>query len=179
MRNAIERVCLVLVGLVFAASGLQAGRQIVLSHRSQRDFRVYFIAASMIWNHQGSHLYDQAADGTDPQRAWADPNTVFAAYARKLGVDDVHLYVYPPLLADMLVPLVSLQMRCIREHAWLLLNVIFVFAAALILLYSSQNDFSEPGSPVLAPSVARSSAVPSDAGLLIVGSGYVLLLCSR
>ena len=67
MRTRLERVCLVLLGLVFVASALQGGLEIVSSHGSQRDFRVYFIAASMIRNHEGSHIYDQAADGADPQ----------------------------------------------------------------------------------------------------------------
>jgi hypothetical protein len=93
MRTRLERVYLVLLGLLFVASALQAGRQIVLSHMSPRDFRVYFVAASMIRNHEGSHIYDQAADGINPEREWADPNTLFAEHARKLGVDDVQLYV--------------------------------------------------------------------------------------
>jgi Glycosyltransferase family 87 len=132
MRTRLERVCLVLLGLVFVASALQAGLEIVRSQGSQRDFRVYFIAASMIRNHEGSHIYDQAADGADPQLTWADPNTLFAQRARKLGVDEVRLYVYPPLLADMLVPLTSLRLAS-AEHAWLLLNAIFILAATLIL----------------------------------------------
>ena len=132
MRNTIERVCLVLVGLVFIASAVQGGLQVVSSHGSQRDFRVYFTASSMIRNHEGSHIYDQAADGADPQLQWADPNTLFAEHARKLGLDEVKLYVYPPLLADMLVPLAFLRLAS-AEHAWLLLNAIFVLAATLIM----------------------------------------------
>jgi hypothetical protein len=132
VRNTIERVCLVLVGLVFIASAVQGGLQVVSSHGSQRDFRVYFTASSMIRNHEGSHIYDQAADGADPQLQWADPNTLFAEHARKLGLDEVKLYVYPPLLADMLVPLAFLRLAS-AEHAWLLLNAIFVLAATLIM----------------------------------------------
>jgi Glycosyltransferase family 87 len=132
MRNAIERLCLVLVGLVFIASAVQGGLQVVSSHGSQRDFRVYFTASSMIRNHEGSHIYDQAADGADPQLQWADPNTLFAEHARKLGLDEVKLYVYPPLLADMLVPLAFLRLAS-AEHAWLVLNAIFVLAATLIM----------------------------------------------
>ena len=132
MKTRLERLCLVLLGLVFVASALQGSLMIVRSHGLQRDFRVYFNAASMIRNHEGSHIYDQAADGIDPQLAWADPNTLFAAQARQLGLDHIRLYVYPPLLADMLVPLTSLRLVS-AEHAWLLLNVIFILAATLIL----------------------------------------------
>jgi hypothetical protein len=132
MKTRLERVSLVLLGLVFVASALQASLMIVRSHGSQRDFWVYFNAASMIRNHEGSHIYDQAADGADPQLAWADPNTLFAEQARQLGVDDIRLYVYPPLLADMLVPLTSLRLVS-AEHAWLLLNAIFILTATLIL----------------------------------------------
>jgi hypothetical protein len=132
MRTRLERVYLVLLGLVFVASALQAGHLLLESHWLQRDFRVYFIAASMIRNHEGSHIYDQAADGADPQLTPADPNTLFAERARKLGIEDVGLYVYPPLLADMLVPLASLRLAS-AVHAWLLFNAIFVLAATLIL----------------------------------------------
>jgi hypothetical protein len=132
MRTRLERVCLVLLGLVFVASAFQAGLILVRSHGSQNDFPVYFIAASMIRNHEGSHIYDQAADGVDPQLIRADPNTLFAEYAGKLGVDDVELYVYPPLLADMLVPLTYLRLAS-AKHVWLLFNAIFVLAATLIL----------------------------------------------
>ena len=52
MRTRLERVSLVLLGLVFAASALQAGHLLVRSHELQRDFRVYFIAALMIRNHE-------------------------------------------------------------------------------------------------------------------------------
>ena len=132
MTTRLERACLVLLGLVFVASALQGGLEIASSDGSQRDFRVYFIAASMIRNHEGSHIYDQAADGADPQLTWADPNTLFAEHASKLGVDNVRLYVYPPLLADMLVPMASLRLAS-AEHAWLLLNAVFILAATLIL----------------------------------------------
>ncbi len=162
---------LALLGLLFVASALQAGLEIVRSHGSQRDFRVYFIAASMIRNHEGSHIYNQAANGADPELAWADPNTLFAGYARKLGVDNVRLYVfYPPLLADMLVPLASLRLASSRACV----------ACPQCHIYprrdapNGKDDRSEPGSLVLAPSVRCSSAVPSDSGLFIFGSNYDL-----
>jgi Glycosyltransferase family 87 len=133
MRKKLERVCLVLVGLVFVASAIPASLIIVRSHMSQLDFQCYFTAASMIRYHEGFHIYDQpVARGVGDPRSWADANTLYAQHARELGIDKVRLYIYPPLLADMLIPLAFLRLSS-AEHVWLLLNLTFVLITALIL----------------------------------------------
>jgi Glycosyltransferase family 87 len=67
------------------------------------DFGPYYTAAVLAREHQGISLYSGADTGQDPQNRYAASDTVFAQAARRLGVRPL-LYVYPPILADMLIP---------------------------------------------------------------------------
>ncbi len=51
------------------------------------------------------HIYDGVERDVNPQLIFADPLTVYAQTANSHGIPQVMLYLYPPTLADLLVPL--------------------------------------------------------------------------
>ena len=127
MRTAkIHLACIVLFGLVMTVHNLH--------RRTTRadfgaDFKVYYTAAALVLNGQTSHLYDGANTGEDPQWKFARPGTVYTAMAQSHGLGPVRLYVYPPILADLLVPLAAAS-EDTAQRLWIVLNLLAVGATA-------------------------------------------------
>ena len=92
-----------------------------LSLDRQTDFAVYYTAASLLHNHLGSHLYDEAANGVNPQRREAHAGGIFLDEAKRRGVRKVDLYLYPPFLAEVLGPLTILPID-VAFFIWRLLG---------------------------------------------------------
>ncbi len=80
-----------------------------LSPGNQADFYVYDTAATLVRQGGGNHLYDQADNGQDPQLKYIAPDTAFAKTARSIGLHEIRMYVYPPILADLLLPLAGIS----------------------------------------------------------------------
>lgn len=93
------------------------------------DFQVYDTAAALVHHGESLMIYDGADTGADPQIVMAKPGTPFARQAQKLGIDQVRLYVYPPVLADMLVPF-SLVSAALAGKVWLALNIVALLITA-------------------------------------------------
>ena len=109
-----------------------------MHHKSAKmeDFRVYDTAAMLVRQHQSALIYDGADTGVDPQLRLANPQSAFAVQARAMGIDQVRLYVYPPLLADLMVPYTFARFLT-AGRLWELTNVLalaaFVWLAASLL----------------------------------------------
>jgi len=99
----------------------------VLALTAQSDFRVYYVASDLVREHMDAHLYDEAGTGTDPQRLYASDGSAIATMARSKGIAHTQLYVYPPFLADALLPFTLLSVVK-AAWAWRLMNL---FAIAL------------------------------------------------
>lgn len=76
----------------------------------QTDFKVYYVASDLVRDHLNSHLYDEAGTGVDPQRRNASDDSVIARMAHSKGIKRTQLYVYPPFLADVLLPFTWLSL---------------------------------------------------------------------
>ncbi|MGI4855231.1 MAG: glycosyltransferase family 87 protein [Janthinobacterium lividum] len=87
-----------------------------------QDFYVYDTASVLVRHHESAHIYDGANTGQDPQMRWIPQTTEFAAMARQVGLPQVRMYVYPPILADLLLPISWLGPRQ-AGYVWLLCNV--------------------------------------------------------
>jgi hypothetical protein len=100
----------------------------------QLDFKVYLTAAKLVREHKSLDIYNDADTGQNPQTRYAAKDSTFQAAATELGIPAIWLYVYPPTLADMLVPLtyLSLQHAC---DAWLAVNVLTVVFSAMLLAW--------------------------------------------
>ncbi len=98
----------------------------------QTDFQVYFSAAALLRDHLSPHLYDEADTGVDPQLRDATPNSAIARAARRAGVSRVKLYLYPPLLADLLGPLTRLSATS-AARVWRALNLALLAVNAALL----------------------------------------------
>jgi len=119
----------VLVSLPFSAT---EGKKLLESGAG--DFQVYLTAAHLVRDHQSVHIYDGADTGKDPQLRRAVPGTLFYQTAADHGVVNVALYVYPPTLADALLPLTLLSYEHARI-AWWAGDVLALIASALLMLW--------------------------------------------
>lgn len=95
------------------------------------DFYDYYFAAQVL--HQDSHaaLYAGATDG-NPQLRSAPATSPIAQRAAAAGFPDIELYLYPPLLADLLIPLTRLSPH-LAATLWRALNLALVFGSTLLL----------------------------------------------
>ena len=136
------------------------------------DFQVYLTAARLVRQNRSADIYDGANNGADPQQKFAQPGSIFAQAASQQGTTGVRLYLYPPALADMLVPLTFLSLN----HAcdlWLALDFLCLAATALLLAWSlGWGLFSWP---TLAVFAALALARPVI-WCLVLGQVTVLLL---
>jgi hypothetical protein len=99
---------------------------------TQWDFQVYYAAGVMVRQHTSPHLYDRPVPALDPIMRLTSPETPFAQAAARGGIENVLTYVYPPLLADLIVPVTFLN-----EHwaaiAWRISNTALVLLSAWLL----------------------------------------------
>lgn len=100
----------------------------------QLDFKVYLTAAQLVHEHKSADIYNEADTGRNPQTLYASPDSKFQHAASELGIPAIWLYVYPPTLADLLVPFtfLSLVHAC---DAWLALNILTVVFAAMLVTW--------------------------------------------
>ncbi len=94
------------------------------------DFEVYYSAALLARQHQGAAIYAGADNGSDPQLKYAQADTPIAITGRRAGIAKIRLYVYPPILADLLIPF-SLVALLRAKIAWYILNI----AAILLIVH--------------------------------------------
>ena len=121
------------------------------------DFRVYDTAAMLVREHRSNLIYDGADSGTDPQLRLADPQSAFATTARALGIDQVRLYVYPPLLADAMVPF-TYSAAAQAGRLWIAAN--WLALAAFVLLARSMLLISWRSLGALALIVGTAAYLP-------------------
>ena len=97
------------------------------------DFNVYYAASMLVRQGQAAQLYRGADTGADPQKALAPTDSALYRVARAQGLTFVGLYVYPPILADLLVPFTALSLPS-ATRLWLLTNCIFLLLSALLVI---------------------------------------------
>ena len=119
----------ILVSLPFSATEVDK-----LLHSGAGDFKVYLNAAHVVRNHQSIHIYDGADTGLNPQLRPSIPGSIYFQTALAAGMTDVGLYVYPPTLADAMLPFTFLSLHHARI-AWWALNGIALVATALLLVW--------------------------------------------
>ncbi len=97
------------------------------------DFQVYDAAAELVHEHQSPHMYDDADNEPVFQLKFAGDETPFAQAAHRLGVSQVRLYIYPPILADLVLPFVFVSAKTAGE-LWLLVNFLALLLTAFLMM---------------------------------------------
>jgi Glycosyltransferase family 87 len=112
---------------------LLAGSELIkgLGPPDQVDFRVYLTAAELVREHKGAEIYSDADTGQNPQMRFATVGSTFQQTAARIGIPAVRLYVYPPTLADLLVPFTFLSVQHASD-AWLTFNILTILGAAML-----------------------------------------------
>ena len=96
------------------------------------DFYDYYFAAQVVHDNPRANLYAGATDG-NPQLRSAPVDGELSAHAKAAGFDDIELYLYPPLLADLLAP-VSQHSPHLAAIVWRAFNLALVLASVLLLV---------------------------------------------
>jgi hypothetical protein len=123
-------LCALAIGFIFLSSVAQRYLGNVLNGPNG-DFYDYYFAGQIIHDNPHANLYEGAID-SNPQLRSAPSGSEMARRARSAGFSDIELYLYPPLLADLMSPMARLQPRFAAE-LWRALNIIFGFTTALLL----------------------------------------------
>ncbi len=92
---------------------------------------MYYSAAKLVHTGDAAHLYTGADTGNNPQKLIAPPGSPILRAAQAEGLSFVGLYVYPPILADLLLPLTLVPLQTAAE-LWLYLNGVFLVLTALL-----------------------------------------------
>ena len=112
------------------------------------DFKCYYAAAWMVRSHSSAAIYSGIGKDVDPTETSPDPDSIFARTARAHGVPDVYAYVYPPTLADLLVPFTFVSVST-ALHAWNALNIVALVAAGILFVRAPGQDLSRYVVPFL------------------------------
>lgn len=100
------------------------------------DFAAYYSAALLVREGQGSLIYQGADTGTDPQKKSAPLGSAIDVAARSQGVTDIQMYLYPPFLADVLVPITYVPLATATRLFWVVdaLCLLGTVACLIVLL---------------------------------------------
>lgn len=111
------------------------------------NFGIYYTAACLVRSGMSMHIYDVVDRDTNPQRLFADPKTVWAQTAFAHGIyRHITLYIYPPTLADLIVPLTALPFSA-ALIVWYVLNILMIVGMSVAL--TRELDVKFMGSTVL------------------------------
>lgn len=110
------------------------------------DFSVYYTAACLVRSNMSMHIYDVVDRNTNPQMRYADPKTVWAQTAHAHGISRIPIYLYPPTLADLIVPLTALSPSA-ALIVWHALDVLMIVGLSVAL--TQMLDVKFWGSTVL------------------------------
>ncbi|MGA2753428.1 MAG: glycosyltransferase family 87 protein [Terracidiphilus sp.] len=112
------------------------------------DFRCYYAAAWMVRGHSSEAIYSEIGKDVDPTETSPDPNSIFARTAKAHGVPDVYAYVYPPTLADLLVPFTFVSVST-ALHAWYVLNIAALAGAGIFFVRTPGQELSRYVAPFI------------------------------
>ncbi len=110
------------------------------------DFASYYIAACLVRSHMSMHIYDVVDRNTNPQLIFPDPKTDWVKTARAHGISHIPLYLYPPTLADLIVPFTALSPSA-ALRLWHVLDVLLIVGLSVVLNQTLRVNFL--GSTVL------------------------------
>jgi hypothetical protein len=97
------------------------------------DFFDYYFAAQVVRDNPHANLYE-GATGTNPQLRSAPAGSEIFAHARAAGFDDIELYLYPPLLADILRPVSGLPAH-LAAILWRVFNLALVLVSVILIAH--------------------------------------------
>jgi hypothetical protein len=105
------------------------------------DFKCYYAAAWTARSHSSQDIYSEIGKDVDPTETSPDPNSIFSRTAKAHGVPDVYAYVYPPTLADLLVPFTFVSVST-ALYAWDVLNIAALAGAGVLFVRTPGQELS-------------------------------------
>ncbi len=148
VRRLVTRLAFGLVALIMIRAAYIPLAEAFTHGETGLDFRCYYAAAWMVRGHSSDAIYSSIGKDMDPTEASPDPNSIFARTANAHGVPDVYAYVYPPTLADLLVPFTFVSVST-ALHIWYVLNIAALAGAGIIFVRTPGQELSKYAVPFL------------------------------
>lgn len=109
-------------------------------HETGTNFQMYYTAACLVRDGMSVHIYDVVDQNKNPQLLFADPSSVWARTARAHGISRITLYLYPPTLADLIVPLTLLPVSA-AFAVWTVLNLLMIVGLSSVFTRMMDMNF--------------------------------------
>lgn len=147
---SISRRVIRAVLILFALYMIRADFILYTTQRDHtgEDFWAYYTAAWLVRDNESAEIYKEAAKHSDPNYLLANSDGVIARTARTRGIPEVSYYIYPPTLADLLLPITFLRPNA-ALISWYLLNAVALVSAGLLLARLPGTPLAAYAAPVL------------------------------
>jgi len=96
------------------------------------NFYIYYTAADFVRTNETIHIYDVIDPGTNPQIIFGEHNTIWGQRMISFGISRTSLYLYPPTLADLMVPLTLLPPSA-ALIVWNVLGILMIVGVSVAL----------------------------------------------
>jgi hypothetical protein len=132
-RAASQRLVRIAASLTLLLLLMLAGSEFLkgLGTPDQVDFKVYLTAAQLVREHKGVAIYSDADTGQNPQMRFAAPDSTFQQTAASIGIPQVRLHVYPPILLCLARLYQEKIHSCIPATGILLVAIMAFFGVVL------------------------------------------------
>jgi hypothetical protein len=102
----------------------------------------------MVRGHSSGAIYSEIRKDVDPAEESPDANSIFSRTAKAHGVPNVSTYIYPPTLADLLVPFTFVSVSTALD-AWCVLNIAALVGAGLLFVRTPSLGLSKFAVPFI------------------------------
>ncbi len=146
----ISRRVISAVFILFALYMIRADFILYTTQRDHtgEDFWVYYTATWLVRGNQSLDLYEPAGKDVDPAEEEPAPDSIFQQTAHAHGVLFTHSYIYPPTLADLLLPITFLRPGTALV-SWYLLNAAALVCAGLLFARTSGMHLTGYAAPII------------------------------
>jgi Glycosyltransferase family 87 len=108
-----------------------------------RDFLGFYFAAEVVRDNPHGELYRGNSD-QDPELSVLAPiDSPIYSHAKAAGQSPVSRYLYPPLLADLLIPLTHWSAPA-AAAAWRMINLVLIFTSLILLAQMLRIGLATP-----------------------------------
>ena len=141
VRRLVTLIAFILLALIMVRQAYMLLANARTNGDIGEDFKYYYTAAWIVRGHSSQAIYSGIRKDADPTEDGSDPNSIYAQTASAHGVTEIFSYVYPPTLADLLVPFTFLSIST-ALYAWWVLNIAALVGAGILFVRTPGLELS-------------------------------------
>ena len=148
VRRLVTLIAFILLALIMVRHAYMLLANARTNGEIGEDFKYYYTAAWIVRGHSSQAIYSGIRKDADPTEDGSDPNSIYAQTAYAHGVTEIFSYVYPPTLADLLVPFTFLSISA-ALYAWWVLNIAALVGAGILFVRTPGLELSSYAVPFI------------------------------